>query len=169
MYSITINGNQTLKTTLNTSNKEFEGTLNDAIVKGNFEKINPYLYHFLMNNKSYNVDVVKVNNEEKTLVVKINSVKFNLQLKDKYDELLHNLGLDNITAKKINDVKAPMPGMVLSILVGEGQQVKKGESLLVLEAMKMENVLKSPADGIIKKIIVQKGTAVEKNQLLIQF
>jgi hypothetical protein len=48
MYSITINGNQTLKTNLNTSNKEFEGTLNDAIVKGNFEKINPYQYHFLM-------------------------------------------------------------------------------------------------------------------------
>ena len=74
MYSITINGTQTLKTNLNTSNKEFEGTLNDAIVKGNFEKINPYQYHFLMNNRSFNVDVVKVNSEEKTLVVKINSV-----------------------------------------------------------------------------------------------
>ena len=117
MYSITINGNQTLKTNLNTSNKEFEGTLNDAIVKGNFEKINPYQYHFLMNNKSYNVDVVKLNVEEKSLVVKINSVKFTLQLKDKYDELLHSLGLDNLAVKKVNDVKAPMPGMVLNILV----------------------------------------------------
>jgi biotin carboxyl carrier protein len=82
---------------------------------------------------------------------------------------LHNLGLDNIAAKKINDIKAPMPGMVLNILVGEGQQVKKGDSLLVLEAMKMENVLKSPTDGMIKKVVAIKGTAVEKNQLLIQF
>jgi biotin carboxyl carrier protein len=77
--------------------------------------------------------------------------------------------LDNIAAKKINDIKAPMPGMVLSVLVSEGQEVKKGDSLIVLEAMKMENILKSPADGIIKKVVANKGTAVEKNQLLIQF
>jgi biotin carboxyl carrier protein len=169
MYSITINGTQTLKTNLNTSNKEFEGTLNDAIVKGNFEKINPYQYHFLMNNRSYNVDVVKVNSEEKTLVVKINSVKFNLQLKDKYDELLHSLGLDNLATKKVNDVKAPMPGMVLNVLVKEGDDVKKGDALIILEAMKMENILKSPSDGHIKKIAINKGLAVEKNQILIQF
>jgi len=169
MYSITINGNQALKTNLNTSNKEFEGTLNDALVKGNFEKINANQYHFLMNGKSYNVDLIKLNAEEKTMVVKINSVKFNLQLKDKYDELLHTLGLDNLATKKINEIKAPMPGMVLNILVKEGDTVNKGDALIVLEAMKMENILKSPSDGTIKKIAINKGTAVEKNQILIQF
>lgn len=169
MYSITINGNQTLKTNLNASGKEFEGTLNDALVKGNFEKINPYQYHFLMNGKSYNIDLIKLNAEEKTMVVKINSVKFNLQLKDKYDELLHTLGLDNLATKKINEIKAPMPGMVLNILVKEGDTVNKGDALIVLEAMKMENILKSPCDGTIKKVAINKGTAVEKNQILIQF
>jgi biotin carboxyl carrier protein len=62
-----------------------------------------------------------------------------------------------------------MPGMVLNVLVNEGQTVKKGDALLVLEAMKMENILKSPAEGTIKKITAVKGTAVEKNQILIQF
>jgi biotin carboxyl carrier protein len=169
MYSITINGDQTLKTNLNTSGKEFEGALNDALVKGSFEKINSNRYHFLMNGKSYNVDLIKLNAEEKTMVVKINSVKFNLQLKDKYDELLHTLGLDNLATKKINEIKAPMPGMVLNILVKEGDTVNKGDALIVLEAMKMENILKSPCDGTIKKIAINKGTAVEKNQILIQF
>ena len=103
------------------------------------------------------------------MVLKINSVKYAIDLKDKYDELLHSLGMDNIASAKINQVKAPMPGMVLNILVHEGNEVKKGDVLLVLEAMKMENMLKSPTDGVIKKIAVQKGNAVEKNQLLIQF
>jgi len=102
-------------------------------------------------------------------VLKVNSVKFSLQLKDKYDELLHSLGLDNLASKKVNEIKAPMPGMVLKVLVSEGDEVKKGDALLVLEAMKMENILKSPTDGVIKKIAAVKGVAVEKNQLLIQF
>jgi biotin carboxyl carrier protein len=112
---------------------------------------------------------MKLNSEEKTLVIKVNSVKFNLKIKDRYDELLHSLGLDSLSNKKINDIKAPMPGMVLNILVNEGDTIKKGDPLIVLEAMKMENILKSPTDGIIKKIPINKGVAVEKNQLLIQF
>ena len=77
--------------------------------------------------------------------------------------------MDNLSAKKLNHIKAPMPGLVLSILVEEGKEVKKGDALIILEAMKMENILKSPADGIVKKIAVKKGVPVEKNQLLIEF
>jgi len=169
MYSITVNGNKSIKTDLKLTHTHYEGTLNDALIKGDLMKINSYQYHILHNGKSYNIDVIKLNKEEKTLVLKVNSVKFTLQLKDKYDELLHSLGLDNLAAKKVNEIKAPMPGMVLKVLVTEGQEIKKGDALLVLEAMKMENILKSPTDGIIKKIAAIKGVAVEKNQLLIQF
>lgn len=169
MYSLTINGNNNSKTDLKIGNNSFEGLLNDKNVSGSFIKINDYQFHFIYNNTSYNVDVMKLNAEEKTLVVKINSVKFNLQLKDKYDELLHSLGLDNIASKKVSDVKAPMPGMVLNVLVAEGDAVKKGDALVVLEAMKMENILKSPSDGVVKKITATKGKAVEKNEVLIQF
>ena len=169
MYSITVNGNKTFKTDLSQSGNNFEGTLNEKLIKGDLLKINSYQYHMMYENKSYTIDVVKVNAEERSLVLKVNSVKFTLQLKDKYDELLHNLGLDNLVAKKVNDIKAPMPGMVLNILVNEGDEVKKGDPILILEAMKMENILKSPSDGTIKKIAAIKGTAVEKGQLLIQF
>ena len=169
MYSITVNGNKTFKTELKKSGNAFEGLLNGGSAKGDMIRVNDYQYHVLLNSKSYNIDIIKLNSEEKTLILKVNAIKYTLQVKDKYDELLQNLGLDNLTTKKINDIKAPMPGMVLNIVVKEGDAVKKGDALLVLEAMKMENILKSPNDGIIKKIVAIKGTAVEKGQLLIQF
>ena len=169
MYSITVNGNRTLKTDVKTTGTAFEGKLDEALVKGDLLKLNDHQYHLLFNNKSYNIDLISMNAEEKTIVLKVNAVKVSLQIKDKYDELLHNLGLDQLSSKKLNDIKAPMPGMVLNVLVNEGQTVKKGDALLVLEAMKMENILKSPAEGTIKKITAVKGTAVEKNQILIQF
>jgi biotin carboxyl carrier protein len=169
MYSITVNGNKAFKTDIKLNGTSFEGTINDKQVKGDIIKVDDYQYHLIYNNTSYNLDVIKINAEEKTMAIKINSVKFNLQLKDKYDELLHTLGLDNLATKKVSDIKAPMPGMVLNVLVGEGTAVKKGDALIILEAMKMENILKSPADGIVKKVIATKGNAVEKNQVLIQF
>ncbi len=169
MYNITINGKSALKTELDFNSNKVSGTLNGKAVEADILNVGNQEYHLLLNNQSYNILIVKADYNEKKLVVKVNGKKYTLDVKDKYDELLHNLGLDNIAAKKINDVKAPMPGMVLNILVSEGQEVKKGDSLLVLEAMKMENVLKSPTDGTIKKVIAVKGTAVEKNQLLIQF
>jgi biotin carboxyl carrier protein len=169
MYNITINGKSTLKTELDFNGTKVSGTSNGNAIEADILNTGHQQYHLLLNNQSYNIELVKADYAEKKLVVKVNGKKYTLDVKDKYDELLHNLGLDNIAAKKINDVKAPMPGMVLNILVTEGQEVKKGDSLLVLEAMKMENVLKSPTDGVIKKVVATKGTAVEKNQLLIQF
>ena len=70
---------------------------------------------------------------------------------------------------KVSDLKAPMPGLVLEVSVEGGQQVSKGDGLLILEAMKMENVIKSPTDGVIKSISVNKGETVEKNQLILNF
>ncbi len=159
----------TTKTELKITEIFFEGVLNDKNVSGNFIKINESQYHFLYNNLSYTIEVIKFNNEDKTLVLKINNQRFTLTIKDKYDELLKNLGLDNLTAKKVSDIKAPMPGMVLNILVTEAKEVKKEDILVILEAMKMENSLKASADGTVKKIVAVKGTAVEKNQVLIQF
>lgn len=167
--SITDQLGTTTKTDLKITDSFFEGLLNNKTITGNYVKINDYQYHFLYNNISYNIEVVKLNVEEKILVLKINNQRYTLSIKDKYDELLKNLGLDNLTAKKVSDIKAPMPGMVLNILVKEGDEVKKGDTLLILEAMKMENSLKATADGVIKKIVAVKGTAVEKNQILIQF
>ena len=126
-------------------------------------------FHIIKDAKSYNAEVVKANSEEKTFVINVNGNNYNLQVKDKYDELLKNLGLDNLNSKKVNEIKAPMPGLVLDIRVAAGDAVKKGDAILVLEAMKMENIIKSPTEGTVSKINVKKGVAVEKNQVLINF
>lgn len=125
--------------------------------------------HVLYRNKSYTVEVVQLNKEEKTATVKVNGNLYNLTIKDQFDQLLKQLGMDNLASTKIQQVKAPMPGLVLSVLVTDGDEVKKGDNLLVLEAMKMENMIKSPTDGIIKKVSVKQGDKVEKNELLISF
>lgn len=126
-------------------------------------------FHVIKDYKSYNVEVIKADEAEKSFLVSINGNKYLLNVKDKFDELLKSLGFDDLSAKKINELKAPMPGLVLDVRVSEGDSVKKGDPILVLEAMKMENIIKSPADGIVKKIHVKKGIAVEKNQVLINF
>ncbi|MBK8369317.1 MAG: acetyl-CoA carboxylase biotin carboxyl carrier protein subunit [Bacteroidetes bacterium] len=169
MYTIKVNGNKEFKTELIAKNNDITGTLNGKEFKADIIKVRDGVYHLLKDNVSYNLEVVKHMPEEKKLFVKINNTPYTLDIKDKYDDLLHSLGLDALASKKVNDIKAPMPGMVLNVLVTEGQEVKKGDGLIVLEAMKMENILKSPTDGVIKKIAITKGVAVEKNQLLIQF
>lgn len=126
-------------------------------------------FHLIHEGKSFKASLVKFDQQEKKLSIKINNRKYDLEVEDQYDQLLQRLGLDNLAAAAISQLKAPMPGLVLDIMVEEGQTVSKDDSILILEAMKMENVLKSPADLTIKKISVETKQSVEKNQILIEF
>lgn len=126
-------------------------------------------FHVIKDARSYTVDIIKTDYAEKSFTISVNGHKYQLQVKDKYDELLKSLGLDNLSTSKVNEMKAPMPGLVLDVRVSEGEAIRKGDPVIVLEAMKMENIIKSPTDGTIKKISVKKGTAVEKNQVLVNF
>ena len=97
----------------------------------------------------------------------MNGNNYSVEAKDKFDELLKQLGMDNLSSAKVNEIKAPMPGLVLKVLAKEGSEIKKGDSVLILEAMKMENVLKSPGGGKVKLLKVKAGDKVEKNQVLV--
>jgi len=126
-------------------------------------------YNLILNNTSYNLDVVEADYEAKAFTIAVNGNDYYLKVEDRFDLLLHQLGMDDLVAAGFTELKAPMPGLVLSIAVEVGQEVKEGEPLIVLEAMKMENVLKSPSDVTVKSIAVKPSQAVEKNQLLIEF
>lgn len=139
------------------------------IIHPDIYQINGNKYHVLLHNKSYDVEVIELNKNNKACTIKVNSNIYCLEIKDQYDELLHTLGLDTLLAAKVLELKAPMPGLVLKLLVNEGDEVRKGDSLIVLEAMKMENIIKCPADVIIKNIRVKASDKVEKNQVMITF
>lgn len=64
-------------------------------------------------------------------------------------------------------VLAPMPGIILSLTVSPGQTVKAGDTLLVLEAMKMENEIVAPSGGTVKQLLVQKGSTVDTDAVLV--
>lgn len=126
-------------------------------------------FHLLHKNQSVFVELVSFDKDTKTCKWNYRGHIIEVQLKDRYDQLLHQLGFDKMLAKGTNEVKAPMPGLVLSIKVEAGQEVKKGDPVLILEAMKMENVIKSPTDGVVKEIKISERDAVDKNQTLIVF
>lgn len=124
--------------------------------------------HVLHNNQSFEAEILSVDVQNETVVLRVNGEKFVVRVADPYDQLVNQMGLTAVVHHKINQVKAPMPGLVLEILVEPGQEVLQGDSLIILEAMKMENIIKSPGEGKIKRIAVEKGKPVEKGAILIE-
>ena len=119
--------------------------------------------------KKHVARLLAIDSENKTITLKIDGDRFEVKLTDEYDTLLQSLGMDAASTKKVNELKAPMPGVVVDILVSIGDLVTKDDPLVVLEAMKMENMLKSPSDGVISSINIKKGDTVEKNRILVNF
>jgi len=144
-----------------------ERSVNGKPIQADIVEIRNGKFHILVNYKSYSAEIVEFIPAEKKVTVKINQTVYHVQVRDQYDELLHELGMDNANSKQASDVKAPMPGLVLNVMVEAGQKIKKGDAIIVLEAMKMENILKAAADGEVKKIHVKKGDKVEKNQVMV--
>ncbi len=132
-------------------------------------KLSDRTFHIIRNHRSFTAEVLDLNAAEKTVVLRINGHQQTVKLKDRFDLLLEKMGISNAATAKVNSIKAPMPGLIVGISVQPGDTVSKGDSVLVLEAMKMENLIKAPGDGIVKAIKVTKGDRVEKGQVLIEF
>ena len=165
MKHILVNNNDTYTIQMEGS----DVLVNGELIQMDLEDYSNNRIHVLLKNKSYSAEVVTVNYKEKEAEIKINGKLYHISLKDEKDTLLESLGIELNKAQSVSNLKAPMPGLVLEIQVKAGDKVNKGDCLLVLEAMKMENLIKSPLDTTIKSIEINTGDKVEKNQVLIKF
>tara|TARA_R110001583_G_scaffold12326_2_gene54829 strand:- start:8237 stop:8722 length:486 start_codon:yes stop_codon:yes gene_type:complete len=150
-------------------NESFEYNLKNSDLEIlNLIKLSSTKFHAISNNKSFNVKLEQTDFNNKKYVLKINSNQYNIKIETQLDLLIKELGFTVSNSKKENDIKAPMPGLILSVNVKVGQEVVEGETLLILEAMKMENSIIAPKDGQIKSINIKQGATVDKGELMIE-
>ena len=125
-------------------------------------------FHIIQDHRSYLATVVHADYAAKRLTIKVNHNLYEVKIADQFDQLVKKLGLSSAAHTHIKEIKAPMPGLVLEVKVTAGDEVKKGDPLLILEAMKMENIIKSPGDGSVKIIHIAEGSVVDKGVLMIE-
>jgi len=165
MYTAKVNQSPDLNIVFSQDHYE----INNQVIDWDIIGLGNDRFHIIYKSISYQAELIECNLEEKSFLFYINGQKQHVVIKDKFDMLLEKMGLNDLKSNTLNDIKAPMPGLIFAINIKEGDEVKKGDPIMILEAMKMENILKSPGDGIVKSILVKQGDSVEKNQVLINF
>ena len=154
-YSVEKNGNETL--------------VNQQALSWDLKWMGDRKIHLIQGTQSLEAELLDLDLEAKTVQIRLGHKKTTIQLQDRFDLLLEKMGMNAASAGSHKEIKAPMPGLILDIKVAPGDVVKKGDVLVILEAMKMENSIKSPGDGLVKIVKVELKQSVEKNQVLIQF
>ncbi len=126
-------------------------------------------YHMIYKGKSYNLSMISYDQQEATAVVSVNGSEYTIKIEDRWTRLIQEMGLDKQASQQIAALYAPMPGLVKAVQTAAGATAAAEDTLLVMEAMKMENLLKAPTDVTVSDVHVQPGQVVQKGDLLISF
>ena len=148
---------------------EFTFTFDKSIVDAaDLIEKSPTEFNIIKDHRSVNAKLLEEDVTGKKVKLEIDGETYDIEIKDELDQMLDQMGFSSVSTKQIKEVKAPMPGMVLEVTVQDGQEVKEGDKLLILGAMKMENSIMIHADATIKRVAVKAGQAVEKGQILVE-
>lgn len=129
-------------------------------------QIRPGDYLLRVGNRTHTIDSIRITDDH--IHLRFDSVAHSLPYLDEQAAMLEKLGFRRTSTVSKGDLKAPMPGRIISVHVNVGDVVSSGQRLIVLEAMKMENELRSILDGSVTAIHVQPSQSVEKNTVLIE-
>ncbi len=110
---------------------------------------------------------ISTTSDPKLFFVDLNGSRYPVRIQSNLDLLIEDMGLNILEKKDAGDIYSPMPGLVIEVMVSEGDHVEEGQPLMILEAMKMENIIKSNGNGIVEKIEISQGQTIEKAQILI--
>ncbi len=125
--------------------------------------------HIIIGHTSRLIKVVHADYAAKQFELQINGRNVSVKLRDAVESRIHAMGFDETrNHKKLKQISSPMPGLVLKVLTKVGESVTEGQPLIVLEAMKMENVLNAPTDGVVNRIHVRERENVDKGQVLVE-
>jgi biotin carboxyl carrier protein len=153
-----------------TSDDGLTGEVNGEVYKWDVSEISPNSWSVIdENGNSFSIVLDDYSADSKKNIFKIAGQVIEVTEQSEFDLLLKELGISSGGTKKLKEIKAPMPGLVLNILVSEGQEVAEGDVIVILEAMKMENVIKSSTGARVKSIRVNKGDTIDKGEVMVTF
>jgi acetyl/propionyl-CoA carboxylase alpha subunit len=127
----------------------------------------PSLYSLIVGDRSYEVFVEESDAVGSILTVLIGGEQFRLRVQDEWVRHLSGIQKRSHAPEGQLSIKAPMPGVVLGLEVAVGDEVQRGQGLVILGAMKMENQIKSPRDGTVESIACDPGQTVEQGRVLV--
>ncbi len=137
----------------------------DRLLQVDFESVSGQpVFSLIVDGKSYEAFVYQ---GDASWEVLLRGRQYQASVEDEREKRLKAAAGGGVAESGEFHLKAPMPGLVVAVPVTEGQEVKKGQTLLILESMKMQNELKSPRDGVVERVRVQPGESVEQKQTLL--
>ncbi|GMV34850.1 MAG: acetyl-CoA carboxylase biotin carboxyl carrier protein subunit [Chloroflexi bacterium] len=137
----------------------------DRLLAVNFESVSGQpVFSLLLDGKSFESFVYP---DDENWQVLLRGRQYQVQVEDEREKRLKAAAGSGVAEGGEFHLKAPMPGLVVAVPVAEGEEVKKGQVLVILESMKMQNELKSPRDGKVDRIRVKPGESVEQKQTLL--
>jgi biotin carboxyl carrier protein len=139
--------------------------IGDRLLAVNFESVSGQpVYSLILDGKSFETYVYQGDEDWQVL---LRGHLYQVKVEDEREKRLKTAAGGGVAEGGEFHLKAPMPGLVVAIPVAEGEEIKKGQVLIILESMKMQNELKAPRDGKVDRIRVKAGETVEQKQTLL--
>lgn len=123
------------------------------------------LYSLLASGRSYEANIVFMDGVWEVL---LEGVLYVVQVEDERERRLRTQAGRELTSQVLVRIKSPMPGLVVDVRVRPGDEVEKGQVLLLLESMKMQNEIRAPRKGMVLEVHVEPGQSVNQNQVLVE-